>query len=119
MLPSVYVVHDPLRLSLGMDMVEVLLHSCDEMVLKRTFDELMKEIGGEKFVYVGVREITSEWLQTISMIFGRPAGEPKELTMTPLSSPQTVQSMSVSNWSYRCSVCSRRRGLLMESKSSG
>jgi len=62
MVPSVYIVHDPLCGSFAMHMEKVLLDPSNEMVLECALDELMEEVRGEKLIYVGVGEVTGEWL---------------------------------------------------------
>jgi len=43
-------------------MVEIILHPCDKVVLERALDELVKEVGCEKFVNISAGEVASKWL---------------------------------------------------------
>lgn len=59
---SVDVVHDFLRLSSGIDTVDVLEHPSDEMVLEGAFNDLVEEIDGQELVDVGAWEVVRERL---------------------------------------------------------
>lgn len=43
---------------------QVLAHPRYEMILERAFNDLMKKVGGDKFVYVGTREIIGKRLKS-------------------------------------------------------
>jgi len=58
--PQVNVIQDYLAWRSRVLLKYVLCHPVDEVVLKRPFDELVKEIGGEKFVDVCTGEIICE-----------------------------------------------------------
>lgn len=47
-----------------MRLVKISLDPSDNVVLKGAFDELVKEVGREKFVDVGTGEIIREWLES-------------------------------------------------------
>jgi len=58
--PQVNVIQDYLAWRSRVLLKYVLCHPVDKVVLKRPFDELVKEIGGEKFVDVCAGEIICE-----------------------------------------------------------
>jgi hypothetical protein len=60
--PSVYIIQDLIRPCFSICQAEIALNPGNEMVLKGAFDDLMEEVGGEKFMYVCTGKVVRERL---------------------------------------------------------
>lgn len=48
-----------------MDLFEVRIDPCDDMILERPLDDLMQQVRRKHLIYVGSWESVSEWLGKI------------------------------------------------------
>jgi hypothetical protein len=65
-LPAVDVLHDCECVRFSMLENKVLIHPCDNMILERAFDNLMKKVRQQKLVNIGTRKIVRKWLLCFS-----------------------------------------------------
>lgn len=61
-IPSIDIIRDFLCLIWRVISIEVLVNPCNEVVLECAFNDLMKDIWRDEFIYVGSRKIFSKGL---------------------------------------------------------
>lgn len=65
--PLVNIIHNLICCCSRMIGIDILSHPRYQMVLKCSFDQLMKQIWGDKFVNICTFEIICKWLKDMSI----------------------------------------------------
>lgn len=104
--PSVNVIHNLLRPPFGVACRDIVSDPRDDVVFKRSLNELMKEVRRKDFVYVSARECVCEGLRWkyVSQDIRRP--NVKLTTISP-TIPYASHNIPSSNSFPSISVCAR------------